>query len=129
MRKEMIVTKEAPVPQGPYSQAIKSGQFLFLSGQAGIDPATGKLIAPGDIEAQTEQVMKNIKAILKAGGTSLANVVKVTAFIDDISKFDCFNNVYKKNFVENPPARSTVEIAHFFKGMCVEIDAIALVPE
>jgi len=127
MRKEVVVTKEAPAPQGPYSQAIKFGRFLFVSGQAAVDPTTGKLIAPGDIEAQTDQVMKNIEAILRAGGTSLANVVKVTAFIDDISKFNSFNKIYKKYFGENPPARSTVEVAHFFEGMCVEIDAIAIV--
>lgn len=127
MKKEVIITKEAPAPQGPYSQAVKVGQFLFLSGQAALDPATGELIAPGDIETQTKQVMKNIKALLKAGGTSLANVIKVTAYIDDIGKFNEFNKIYRKYFPKNPPARSTIEVGHFFKGMCVEIDAIAII--
>jgi len=127
MQKEVIFTEKAPMP-GAYSQAVKAGNFLFLSGQGGIDPKTGKISAPGDIEAQTDLAMKNIKAILEAGGTSLANVVRITVFIDEIGKSEGFNNVYKKYFVEDPPARATVEVGHFPKGMCVEIQVIALVP-
>ena len=128
MKKEIIFTKKAPMPKGPYSQAVKAGNLLYVSGQAAVDPKTGKFLAPGDIETQTDLVMKNIEEILKAGGSSLENVIKSSVFIDDISKFNDFNNVYKKYFIKEPPARSTVEIGHFFEGMCVEIDVIAIVP-
>lgn len=128
MKKEVILTENAPLPKGPFSQAIRAGNFLFLSGQGAWDPKTGKLLAHGDIAAQTEIIIKNMLAILKAGGCSLDNVVKVIVFINDLSNFNSFNNVYKKYFVENPPARTTVEIGNFEEGMCIEIDVIALVP-
>jgi len=126
MKKEVILTKNAPLPKGPYSQAIRAGNFLFLSGQAAWDPETGKLLALGDIATQTKIIIKNISAILKAGGCSINNVVKVIVFINDLNNFNNFNNVYKKYFVENPPARSTVEIGNFEEGMCIEMDVIAL---
>ncbi|MCK4786306.1 MAG: Rid family detoxifying hydrolase [Desulfobacteraceae bacterium] len=129
MKKEVIFTKDAPMPKGPYSQAIKAGNLLFVSGQAAIDPKTGKFLAPDDIETQTDIVMKSIDLILKKAGTSLDSVVKSGIFIDDIGKFEKFNNVYKKYFTQDPPARTTVEVGHFFKGMCIEIDVIALIPE
>ena len=128
MKKEVILTENAPLPKGPFSQAIRAGNFLFLSGQGAWDPKTGKLLAHGDIATQTEIIIKNMLAILKAGGCSLNNVVKVIVFINDLSNFNSFNNVYKKYFVENPPARTTVEIGNFEEGMCIEMDVIALVP-
>jgi 2-iminobutanoate/2-iminopropanoate deaminase len=129
MEKKVILTNKAPMPKGAYSQAIKVGNFLFVSGQAAVDPKTGEFLAPNDIEKQTEITLKNIKAILEEGGSSLENIIKTTVFIDDINKFQNFNNVYKRFFKVNPPARSTVEVSNFFEGMCIEIDAIALVED
>jgi len=129
MKKEVIITKNAPEPKGAYSQAIKVGNLVFVSGQAAVDIETGKFLAPGDIVKQTDITMKNVKAILEAAGSSLENVVKTTVFIDDIGKFKDFNSVYEKYFKVNPPARSTVEVANFFEGMCIEIDAIAIIEE
>jgi len=126
MKKEVILTKNAALPKGPYSQAIRAGNFLFLSGQAAWDPESGKLLAHGDIATQTEIIIKNISAILIAGGSSLNKVAKVVVFIDDLNNFNSFNNVYEKYFVENPPARTTVEIGNFEEGMCIEMDIIAL---
>ena len=129
MKKEVIITKNAPEPKGAYSQAIKVGNLVFVSGQAAVDIKTGEFLEPGDIVKQTDITMKNIKAILEAAGSSIENVVKTTVFIDDIGKFKDFNSVYEKYFQVNPPARSTVEVANFFEGMCIEIDAIAVVEE
>ena len=129
MKKEVIITKEAPEPKGAYSQAIRAGNLVFVSGQAAVDIETGKFLEPGDIIKQTDITMKNIQTILEAAGSSLENVVKTTVFIDDIGKFKEFNSVYEKYFKVNPPARSTVEVANFFEGMCIEIDAIAIVGE
>ena len=127
MKKEVIKSSNAPAPKGAYSQAIKVGDLVFVSGQAAVDIDTGEFLAPGDIVKQTDITMKNIKAILEAAGSSLENVVKTTVFIDDIGKFKDFNSVYEKFFKINPPARSTVEVANFFEGMCIEIDAIAVI--
>ena len=127
MKKEVILTENAALPKGPYSQAIRAGNFLFLSGQGAWDSKTGKLLAHGDITTQTEIIIKNVSAILKAGGSSIDNVVKVIVFINALNNFSSFNNVYKKYFIDNPPARSTVEIGNFEKGMCIEMDVIALV--
>jgi len=128
MKREVILTKNAPLPKGPFSQAIRAGNFLFLPGQAAWDPRSGKLLAHGAIATQTEIIIKNISAILKVGGCSLDNVVKVNVFINDLSNFDSFNDVYKKYFVENQPARTTVEIGNFKEGMCIEMDMVTLVP-
>lgn len=127
MQKEVILTKEAAAPGGWYSQAIKAGDFVFVAGTVGADPKTRQLVAPGDIAAQTEQALKNLKAILEAAGSCLENVVKTTVFIDDIEKFNQFNEVYKKYFPADPPARSTIQIGRFNNGTCVEIEAIAFV--
>jgi len=127
MKKEVIKSNNAPAPKGAYSQGIKVGDLVFVSGQAAIDVDTGEFLAPGDIVKQTDIIMKNIKAILEAAGSSLENVVKTTVFIDDIGKFKDFNNVYEKFFKINPPARSTVEVGNFFEGMCIEIEAIAVI--
>ena len=123
--REAVRTPGAPEAIGPYSQAIKTEHYVFTAGQIGIDPQTGKVV-DGGIEAETERVLLNIKAILEAAGTSLDNVVKTTVFIADMAEFSKMNNVYGRYFKENPPARSTVE-ARLPKGVRVEIDAVALI--
>lgn len=128
MKKEVIFSKKVPLPGGQYSQAIKVGDFIFTSGQTARDLESGKILSPGDIEAQTDIIMRNIATILNERGVSLSNVVKSSVFIDDNCKFKLFNNVYKKYFPENPPARTTVATGYFEKGLCIEIDVIALVP-
>ena len=121
---DVVATKEAPQAIGPYSQAIKSGGFLFSSGQIAIDPSTGQVIS-GDVAAQTERVMKNLAAILKAAGLSLNNVVKTTVFLKSMGDFATMNEIYGRHFGEHRPARSTVEVARLPKDVLVEIDVIA----
>ena len=122
---DVVATKEAPQAIGPYSQAIKSGGFLFSSGQIAIDPSTGQVIE-GDVAAQTERVMKNLAAILKAAGLSLNNVVKTTVFLKSMGDFATMNEIYGRHFGEHRPARSTVEVARLPKDVLVEIDVIAV---
>lgn len=122
--KEIITTTDAPKAIGPYSQAIKAGNMLFVSGQIAINPSTSEMIV-GDIKAQTEQVMKNLESILKAAKMSFGNVVKTTVFLADMKKFAEMNSVYAKYFPENPPARSTVEVAKLPKDAEIEIELIA----
>ncbi len=122
MRKT-IMTPNAPQAIGPYSQAIHSGNFLFVSGQVAIDPATGDVVA-GDIEAQTDRVLKNISAIIEAAGMSLQDVVKCTCFLKDMNDFAKFNAVYENYFGEILPARETVEVARLPKDVQVEVSAI-----
>jgi 2-iminobutanoate/2-iminopropanoate deaminase len=122
MRKT-IATPNAPQAIGPYSQAIQYGDFLFVSGQIAIDPATGDIIA-GDIEAQTNRVLKNITAIIEAAGMSLQHVVKCTCFLKDMADFAKFNAVYENYFGEILPARETVEVARLPKDVLVEVSAI-----
>ena len=127
MPASVVLTNDAPVPIGPYSQGIAaSGTFLFTAGQVAIDCSTGQVI-PGDIRAQTRQVMKNLQAILEKGGSSLGDVVKTTVFLKDMGEFAAMNEVYGEFFGRDPPARSTVEVARLPKNVKVEIDAIALV--
>ncbi|HXG38900.1 MAG TPA: RidA family protein [Bacteroidota bacterium] len=122
-----ITTDQAPNPIGPYSQAILvDGKFLYTAGQVAIDPATGQVIE-GDIKAQTRQVLKNLDAILKAGGASLKSVFKTTVFLKDMNEFAAMNEVYAEFFSESKPARSTVEVARLPKDVKVEIEAVALV--
>ncbi len=121
---EVVATKEAPQAIGPYSQALKVGGFLFTSGQIAIDPATGQVIE-GDIAAQTDRVMKNLAAILKAGGLSLQRVVKTTVFLKSMGDFATMNEVYGRHFGEHRPSRSTVEVARLPKDVLVEIEVIA----
>jgi 2-iminobutanoate/2-iminopropanoate deaminase len=121
--KKILATDNAPQAIGPYSQAIQYGDFLFVSGQIAIDPKTGNIIE-GDIEAQTEQVLKNISAIIAAAGMSLQNTVKCTCFLKDMNDFVRFNAVYENYFGENPPARETVEVARLPKDVLVEVSAI-----
>ena len=123
--KSPISTPDAPKAIDRYSQAIKANGFVFVSGQVAIDPATQQVIT-GDVAAQTDRVLKNLSAILKAAGTSLANVVRSTVFLKNMSDFAAMNEVYGKYFTAAPPARSTVEVARLPKDVLVEIDVIAL---
>jgi 2-iminobutanoate/2-iminopropanoate deaminase len=122
--RETVKTGKAPAAIGPYSQAVRSGGFLFCSGQIPLDPATGKIVE-GGIEAQAERVLRNLEAVISAGGASLAGVVKTTVYLTDLSDFPAVNAVYGKFFPENPPARATVQVAKLPAGALVEIDAIA----
>jgi 2-iminobutanoate/2-iminopropanoate deaminase len=124
MKREVIATKKAPGAVGPYSQAIRVGDFVFTAGQVAIDPATGKLVE-GGIEEQTRQVLRNIAAVLEAAGSSLDKVVKTTVFLQDMGDFKAMNGVYGRFFADAPPARSTVA-ADLALGALVEIDAVAI---
>ena len=121
----IIATDRGPKAIGPYSQAIKANDLVFLSGQIPLDPATQQLIS-GDVAAQTERVLQNITAILDAAGTSLSRVVKTTVFLKNMNDFAAMNGVYGRHFTAEPPARSTVEVARLPKDVLVEIDVIAL---
>ena len=120
-----IVATTAPRAIGPYSQAVRSGNFLFASGQIPIDPATGEFVA-GGITEQTEQVMRNVSAILEAAGANLQQVVKTTVFLADMDDFTAMNEVYGRYFGEDPPARATVQAARLPRDARVEIEAIAI---
>ena len=122
--KTAVSTKDAPGAIGPYSQAIKAGGFLFVSGQIPIDPATGALIS-GGIAVQTRRVLDNLGAILKAGGTSFDHVVKTTVYLADMSEFAAMNEVYATYFPSPAPARATVQAARLPRDVKVEIDLIA----
>jgi len=126
--RKTVSTRKAPGAIGPYSQAIKANGFLFLSGQVALNPESGELVA-GDVQAQTEQVLKNLKAVLEAAGSSLAAVVKTTVFLADMNDFAAMNEVYGRFFTADPPARATVEAARLPKDARVEIEAIALAVE
>lgn len=123
--KEIVATERAPRAIGPYSQAVRSGNLLFASGQIPIDPATGEFIA-GGIAEQTEQVLRNVSAILEAAGGSLDQVIKTTVFLADMDDFTAMNEVYGRFFGENPPARATVQAARLPRDARVEIEAIAV---
>lgn len=124
--KEIISTENAPGAIGPYSQAIKANGMLFCSGQIPIDPATGEFVS-GGVAEQTEQVFKNLIAVLEAGGSSLENVVKTTVFLADMGEFAVMNEVYGRYFDSNKPARATVQAARLPRDAKIEIDCIALV--
>ncbi|MCS7286857.1 MAG: RidA family protein [Anaerolineae bacterium] len=124
--REIISTEKAPPAIGPYSQAVKAGNFLFVAGQIGINPATGQL--EEGVEAQTRQALLNLKAILEAAGASLDNVVRVGVFLQDLKDFQAMNAVYAEFFPQFPPARTTVQVAALPRGALVEIDAIAILP-
>jgi 2-iminobutanoate/2-iminopropanoate deaminase len=123
LMKKIISTKSAPAAVGPYSQAIKHGDLLFISGQIALDPKTGSLVE-GDIEVQTRMVMQNIKAILEADGMTIHNVLKCTCFLKNMEDFERFNSVYKTYFEEGPPARECVEVSRLPKDVSVEVSAI-----
>ena len=122
--KSIIATSKAPAAIGPYSQAVKSGGTLYVSGQIGMDPATGALVE-GGVEAQTAQALANMKAILAEAGATPAAVVKVTVFIVDMAQFPLVNAVYAETFSADAPARSCVAVAELPKGALVEIEAVA----
>ena len=124
--KTIVSTPNAPAAIGPYSQAVVSNGFAFLSGQIPLDPATGKVIE-GDIALQTERVLENLKAVLEACGTSLAGVVKTTVYLKDMAEFARMNEVYAQYFPAQPPARATVEAARLPRDVRVEIDCVAVV--
>ena len=125
MNKKIFQTDRAPKAIGPYSQAIESNGFLFLSGQIPIDPATNQLISSPSITDQTKRVLQNIEALLKAKNLSLHHVVKTTLFLKNMSDFSAVNEIYGTFFKENPPARSTVEVSKLPKDVLIEIEAIA----
>jgi len=124
--KKIISTDRAPKAIGPYSQAVVVNGLAFLSGQIPLDPETNQLIQ-GDVVAQTVRVLENMKIVLEACGSSLAQVVKTTVFVKDLSEFATINETYAKYFPENPPARSTVEAARLPRDVRVEIECVAIV--
>jgi 2-iminobutanoate/2-iminopropanoate deaminase len=123
--KKVIATVEAPKAIGPYSQAIAAGSMLFCAGQIPLSPQTGELI-DGDVSAQAEQVLENLGAVLRANSMTFAHVVKTTVFLIDLADFAAVNDIYKIYFPEQPPARSTIQVAALPKGARVEIEAIAI---
>jgi 2-iminobutanoate/2-iminopropanoate deaminase len=123
--KEIIQTEHAPNAIGPYSQAVKANGLIFASGQIPIDPQTGQFV-PGGVAEQTEQVLKNLAAVLEAAGSGLDRIVKTTVFLADMQEFAAMNEVYARFFKESPPARATVEAAGLPRAARVEIEAIAL---
>jgi len=123
--RDVIATEDGPRAIGPYSQAVRANGFVFVSGQVAIDPANQQVIS-GDVAAQTDRVLKNLAAILKAAGTGLEKVVRSTVFLKNMGDFGAMNEVYGRYFTSTPPARSTVEVARLPKDVLVEIDVIAL---
>jgi 2-iminobutanoate/2-iminopropanoate deaminase len=124
MSKQVIATSRAPAAIGPYSQAVRSDEWVFVSGQIPLHPGTGEVVI-GGIEEQTRQTMVNLQSVLKAAGASLREVVKTTIYLVDLADFAAVNQVYASYFEANPPARATVQVAALPKGVLVEVDAIA----
>lgn len=122
----VVITDQAPAAVGPYSQGVRIGNLVYTAGQIPLDPATGKLVE-GGIEAQTRRALQNLQAVLEAAGSSLANVVKTTVFLQDMGDFGAMNGIYAQFFGGSPPARSAVQVAALPLGAQVEIEAIALV--
>ena len=125
-KRAIISTEHAPAAVGPYSQAVRSGDFIFTAGQIALDPEIGQLVE-GGIEAQTTQVMKNLAQVLNAAGSDLESILKTTIFVTDLADFAVINRVYGTFFQHDPPARSTVQVAALPLGASVEIEAIAVV--
>ena len=126
MIRKLVQTDKAPAAVGPYSQGTKTEELLFTAGQLPLDPATGSMVE-GGIQDQTRQVLKNLQAVLEAGGGGLDSVMKCTVFLQDMGEFAAMNEVYAEFFPENPPARSAVQVAALPLGAQVEIEAVALV--
>ncbi len=122
--RDVILTDRGPKPIGPYSQAIRTNGFLYVSGQVALDPKTGEIVG-NDIRQQTERVLENVKGILEAAGSNMHHVVKTTVFLKDMNEFAAMNEVYAKYFTSAPPARSTVQVARLPKDALVEIEVIA----
>jgi reactive intermediate/imine deaminase len=128
MQPEAVITAQAPAPVGPYNQAVKAGGVLYCSGQIALDPVSGSMVGDGDVEAETRQVLSNLKAVLEAGGSSPQLVLRTTVFLADLGDFARVNGIYAEVFGEGvSPARACVEVAALPKGARVEIDAIALI--
>ncbi len=126
MPKQAIRTDNAPKPVGPYSQAIRAGGLLFVSGQGALDPKTGQPVRDS-VEAEARQVMENLKAILEAAGSSLDRVVKSTCYVTDLADFQTFNKIYGEYFTQDPPARTTIQAARLPLDFRVEVDVVATV--
>lgn len=126
MKKKIVHTEKAPGAVGPYSQAVRIGDLVYTAGQIALDPATGQMVE-GDVQAQTDRVLQNLQAVLKAAGSSLKNVVKTTVFLQDMGDFKAMNEVYGRYFDKKPPARSAVQVAALPLGAQVEIEAVAFV--
>ena len=126
MSVRIVHTDKAPAAIGPYSQGIVAGNFLFTAGQIALDPATGQIVQ-GDVTAQTERVLTNLTAVLESAGTSWADVVKTTVYLQDMADFPRVNEVYGRMIGDARPARSTVQVSGLPRGVLVEIDAVALV--
>ena len=123
---KVIKTSNAPDPVGPYNQAIKAGNFIYCSGQIAIDPVSNKINCLGNIEKETTQVLKNLLAVLNAGGASAEDVIKTTIYLTDLKNFQTVNAIYSDFFnVESPPARACVEVSSLPKGVLIEIDCVA----
>jgi 2-iminobutanoate/2-iminopropanoate deaminase len=127
MPREVILSLDAPKPVSAYSQAIKDGSLLFLAGQIPIDPVSGQLVT-GDIAAETDRIIENMRAVLSAAGASLSNVLKTTVYLTSMADFAAFNQAYSRHFSNQPPARTTVAVAALPLGARVEIEAIASLP-
>ena len=129
MQRSIVSTPDAPKAIGPYSQAVRTGQLVFLSGQIPLDPKSGEMVGGSDVEAQTRQVMSNLAAVLSAAGARFEHVVKTTIFLTDLNDFAKVNQIYGAAFEGvSPPARATVQVAALPRGAKVEIEAIAVVP-
>lgn len=127
--RSIVATREAPAAIGPYSQAVRAGQFLFLSGQIPLDPSSGEMVGGDNVELQTAQVMSNLAAVLRAGGSGFEHVVKSTIFLTDLSDFTVVNRIYGAHFEGiAPPARATVQVSALPRNAKVEIEMVALVP-
>ena len=123
---EAVTTPDAPAPVGPYNQAVQAGGWLYCSGQIPLDPATGAMVGGGDVEAETRQVLRNLKAVLSAAGTEAAKVVRTTVYLVDLADFQAVNAIYAEMFGSGvSPARACVQVAALPKGSKVEIDCIA----
>lgn len=127
MAHEIIGTPRAPAPVGPYSQAVKAGGFLFVSGQIPIDPESGEVIA-GGVKEQTERVIGNLRAVVEAGGATLEDAVKVVVYLKDLGDFEGMNEVYARHFSAARPARACVEVSRIPKDVLVEMDAVVHLP-
>ena len=127
MKKKIIHTPKAPEAVGPYSQAVQAGDFVFVSGQIPVDPATGTPVS-GDIKSQTRQALNNLSAILAAAGSGLSDVVKTTVYLSSMDDFSAMNMIYAEFFGAQAPARACVEVPRLPKGVSLEIEAVALIP-
>jgi reactive intermediate/imine deaminase len=126
---EAVLTNQAPAPVGPYNQAVKAGGVLYCSGQIALDPTTGAMVGAGDVEAETDQVLKNLKAVLNAAGCGTEQVVRTTVFLVDLADFSRVNEIYAQVFSAGiSPARACVQVAALPKGAKVEIDCVAILP-